>query len=264
MTKDAIVDLCNHIRRRQVEYGPEEGFRFHSYFDGKNIVMADYGAQTEHKKAAARSEKQKKSRKRKEKGKDTNPRIEKGKGKGTGKIANTKPPRKDANTVMDSPSTTGETDPRPAIGIDISSPYGPSRNSATSSTFTPQIDPSLMEDQSTMHREGIDTQLTPATNSGALIDDSDMQILLQNGYSIQLPVNGPLEGPPQYYVEAAALALISHVKASRNKETILSTQDPISKQKEIARPKSKRLKEKLQDISRMQTRSQRSSRRRNK
>lgn len=62
LTKNTILHFCDHIRTRQDELGPNEGFRFHAYFDGEDIVRADYGLREDDRRAAARTKKQQAAR----------------------------------------------------------------------------------------------------------------------------------------------------------------------------------------------------------
>jgi len=139
MSKETILELCNHIRQRQDQYGAEEGFRFLSYYNGKEIVEAEYGRNAEEERAAAKSTKQKKKRKESE-------RNQKSK---TIRKANKRLP------------------------------------------------------QSTLPGEVSDNDV------GGYVDDIAMQKLIAQGYSNTIPVNGPDDGPPRYYVPAAALKLLS-------------------------------------------------------
>jgi hypothetical protein len=65
LSKEAIQDLLNHIRSRQEQYGPDEGFKFHSYLNGKDVVEAQYGRNGNTEKAAARNKKQQMTQKKK-------------------------------------------------------------------------------------------------------------------------------------------------------------------------------------------------------
>ena len=160
LTKDALIELCNHICERQDKYGPEGGFRFKSYFNGKEMVDAEYGTRVDEKRAAARSVKQRKQRKGKEK---------KGK-KNVEEFEN--------SSTIPTPDVVG-----------------------TSNEYVPQIDPQLLGEAGTTS----DTpRATEANCGGRLVDDAEMQILLANGHPLTIPINGPNDGPPLYYVSAAA------------------------------------------------------------
>ena len=63
MSKDNIISLCNHIRHRQNEHGADDIFRFHAYYNGKEMVAAEYGREVNVEIAAERARKQKASRK---------------------------------------------------------------------------------------------------------------------------------------------------------------------------------------------------------
>ena len=164
MTKDSLIELCNHICERQDKYGPEEGFRFKSYFDGKEMVEAEYGTREDEKRTAARSNKKQKERKGKQK---------KSK-KGSEKI----------NNALAYPVLNDQ-----------------QGNVMTSNQYEPQIDPLLLGDVGT-YRE------TPKENGtnceGRYIDDAEMQKLIANGHPHTIPINGPNDGLPRYYIPAAA------------------------------------------------------------
>ena len=63
MSKDNIISLCNHIRHRQNEHVADDIFRFHAYYNGKEMVAAEYGREVNVEIAADRARKQKASRK---------------------------------------------------------------------------------------------------------------------------------------------------------------------------------------------------------
>ena len=63
MSKDNIISLCNHIRHRQNEHVADDIFYFHAYYNGKEMVAAEYGREVNVEVAAERARKQKASRK---------------------------------------------------------------------------------------------------------------------------------------------------------------------------------------------------------
>jgi hypothetical protein len=166
MSKEMILELCNHIRQRQDQYGAEDAFRFLSYFNGKEMVEAEYGRNAEDERAAAKSKKQRKSRKESE------------------KIQKSKTKRKGTKPIHE---------PRP--------------NTPSSTPFQGQIDPSLLS----LPTPRTIPEVLLDNNVGGYVDDIAMQKLIAQGYSNTIPVNGPNDGPPRYYVTAAALKLLSHV-----------------------------------------------------
>jgi hypothetical protein len=190
LTKDAIIELCNHIRRRQDEYGPESGFRFASYFDGKNIIEADYSTRADEKMAAVRAKQQKKKRKEK-RGKQPNIDI--------------------SRSVDISRSREAAPAPAAAMAMDAGA-------CQTSTTYIPQIDPSLLAEDRNSNTNSPQPAIidqSPNHSRGGYVDDIGMQILLENGYSNTLPVNGPMDGPPQYYVSADALDTLKRITDCR-------------------------------------------------
>ncbi|KAF8816598.1 hypothetical protein BYT27DRAFT_7248035 [Phlegmacium glaucopus] len=197
MTKAVAVDLCNHIRKRQSEYGPEEGFRFQGYFDGKDMVKAEYGRRVNEEQAAARAKKRQATRKEKGAGEH---RVKKGR--------KTKPKEGAlVRNIQDTPNTVN----------DIAAASAPEQRSAVSEhdgseltldeamAYVPVIDPSLLASGESTGGTAV-PQHQDAT--GRIINDIEMQILNNNGYPASIPINGPSEGPPRYYVPAAALNLL--------------------------------------------------------
>ena len=67
MSKDNIIALCNHIRHRQNQCVADDIFRFHAYFNGEEMVAAEYGRQVDMEIAAVRATKQKAARRAKKK-----------------------------------------------------------------------------------------------------------------------------------------------------------------------------------------------------
>ena len=63
MSKDNIISLCNHIRHRQSEHVADDIFRFRAYYNGKEMVAAEYGREVNVEIAVDRARKQKASRK---------------------------------------------------------------------------------------------------------------------------------------------------------------------------------------------------------
>src|SRR5271168_2451793 len=62
MTKEAIVELCTHIRERQETH---DTFVFRQYADKAKMIPAEYGIRADEVRAAARAAKQKASQKTK-------------------------------------------------------------------------------------------------------------------------------------------------------------------------------------------------------
>lgn len=184
MTKDNILALCNHIRQRQNDFGSAEGFRFKSYFHEKRMVDAEYGRQADEEVAAARAKKQRESRKQKNKERQMN------------KVLN----EKEAETRTQSGPTENLT-------------LTESRTSPAA--FDPQIDPSLQ--QMSRHVEHMpDQEELPDPQGGGHIDFNSMRLLIGSEYENTIPVNGPNDGPPSYFVSAAALQFLSQLNATQS------------------------------------------------
>jgi hypothetical protein len=77
MTKAAILELCDHVRNRQLANGIEDAFRFHQYFDGIQLSTAIYEGNREDEVTADRAKKRRDTR-RKLKGKQKDMFTERG------------------------------------------------------------------------------------------------------------------------------------------------------------------------------------------
>ena len=75
MSKDNIISLCNHIRHCQNEHVADDIFRFHAYYNGKEMVATEYGREVNIEIAADRVRKQKASRKAAKKKSKKDPSI---------------------------------------------------------------------------------------------------------------------------------------------------------------------------------------------
>src|SRR5271168_4787294 len=65
MTKEAIVELCTHIREWQETHGAHDTFVFRQYAGKGKMIPAEYGSRADQVRAAVRAAKQKASRKTK-------------------------------------------------------------------------------------------------------------------------------------------------------------------------------------------------------
>jgi hypothetical protein len=190
MTKDSILELCDHIRQRQDEYGSKEAFRFKAYFDGKNMVKAEYGGRADDMQAAAKAQNQRKTRKEKQlEG------VQNANRKGKGK----------------------ESRPAASHRNAASTPQA-----STSAAHVPQIDPALLGDS--------DTTPNPedTDDAGRQVEENEMQILIANGYPTLLPINGPNDGLPRYYVPAAGIKLLTMIIAKRSEHETNSVEQDIA------------------------------------
>jgi hypothetical protein len=82
-----------------------------------------------------------------------------------------------------------------------------------------QIDPSLLTAEDSMATMNTVNQTTH-NDSGEFIQESDMQLLMNNGYPSTLPANGPNEGLPHYYVTAAGIHLLKRLKDNTRMTTV--------------------------------------------
>ena len=77
--------------------------------------------------------------------------------------------------------------------------------------FEPQIDPALLENNdTTIAQNPVTNDGQQPQDSGGYIDDTEMQVLIANGFPNAIPVNGPQDGPPRYLVTAAAIQFLSN------------------------------------------------------
>jgi hypothetical protein len=204
MTKEAILEICEHIRQRQETHGASEGFRFKFYVDGKAYHNAEYGARINDAAAAARSKKQQKNRKAKS-------------------IVKRKPGIPKGIRIHEPTQDELAHDPR----------QGPSISSVERPTHVPQIDPALCGEttSTTIQLTNDAISIPDRISEGAFIDNETMQILKDHGYLRDIhPVNGPTDGPPQYYVPADAIALLSKINSSNANPNDQNVMDVTKKQ----------------------------------
>lgn len=265
LTKEAIQDLLNHIRSRQEQYGPDEGFKFHSYLNGKEIVEAQYGTNAETHKAAVRNKKQQTSRKK--------IRDDIGKGKKKGKRSACPAVVPGVTVVV--PGVTAI-----APGGTVNVPCGTAIVSGGTavdeipSPYEPQIDPALLGNDglTSIAQNTLTNDSQHHQESGGYIDDNGMQVLIANGFPNTIPVNGPQDGPPKYFVSAAAITFLSNYnevhstsndidstnnnKSTNNKKTKNGRNSKSMEEVTVRKPRrSERRKENDKDQQR-QTRSQ--------
>src|ERR1700722_7850007 len=188
LTKDAIIHLCNHIRKRQDELGPTEGMRFRAYFDGKNMVPADYGIREDDRRAAAKAKKQQTARMEKRPSPSQNgnepPRRPSPSQKGKEAPTRPSPSQKGVETPnRPSPSQKGKEIPRPRP----LNPRTPNNIPNTvNSQYSPQIDPALIvRENSTAVIDTGNQNSSPV--SGGYIDEPEMQLLIANGFLSTIP-----------------------------------------------------------------------------
>lgn len=213
MTKDSIQELLNHIRCRQERFGPHEGFKFHSYVKGKNIVKAQYGVNANTHKAAERNKKQQIARKQKK-------NVGK-KGKKNGKTT---------DALAEGSTNPGSLPNGPAVPWNVTAANecitaasgnvaAATRNAIAADTLDeqhsplePQIDPALLSEVLATQVQNIATdRIQHPQDSGGYVDDIGMQLLIANGFQNTIPVNGPQDGPPKYFVSAAAIDFLSNL-----------------------------------------------------
>lgn len=81
--------------------------------------------------------------------------------------------------------------------------------------YDPQINPSLQQIGTSTHIEHITNQVAiPIPEDGGYVDDNGMRLLIGSGYENTILVNGPNDGPPKYYVSAAALKVLSQLTST--------------------------------------------------
>jgi hypothetical protein len=187
----------NHIRSRQEQYGPDEGFKFHSYLNRKDVVEAQYGRNGNTEKAAERNKKQQMTRKKKRED------IAKGKKKGkksVGLAAGLAAGLAQSMGAVAAEDTAATEDTaangRTAANGNTTAIEGTAGDDFQT-TFELQIDPALLGDEgSALVQIPVANDTQQHHESGGYIDDIGMRVLIANGFPNSIPVNGPQDGPP--------------------------------------------------------------------
>jgi hypothetical protein len=214
MNKKSLSALSNHIRQRQDEFGASEGFRFKAFWNGEEMVEAEYGLRSDDDQAAARSQRQKlnrKERRAKAKGKQTAAQGKNTAASSSGILGfNQTVASSSGNLGFNQLPSTGEiiADPPSSPAIPLSHDHVNDPPAALRpAIFIPQIDPILM---------GEATETPAGTKNGAgqgrHVGEIEMQLLKANGYPTSIPINGPNEGPPRYYIPPHAENLLNMIQ----------------------------------------------------
>jgi hypothetical protein len=180
MNKAAIVEICEHIRKRQKRYGAEDAFRFHKFHNGKELARAIYGRNKEDEVAADRANKQKDARKKSSK----QQRSQKQKDAGNQKGKEKEGAGANQTGVGGSEGNTGHVIP----------------------PEDSNIDPSL-RDLSDQLRQSSDQPSNEQPNMDdpkIIVNEDQMRYLLTKGYPPAIPINGPNDGPPLYLFPSSA------------------------------------------------------------
>jgi hypothetical protein len=180
MNKAAIVELCEHIRKRQKRYGAEDAFRFHKFHNGKELARAIYGRNKQDEVAADRANKQKDARKKSSK-QQRNPK-QKDAGKQKGKE-------------------------KEGAGANQTGVGGSEGNSGH--VIPPEdsnIDPSLRDpsDQLRQSSDQLSNEQPNMDDPKIIVNEDQMRHLLTKGYPPAIPINGPNDGPPLYLFPSSA------------------------------------------------------------
>ena len=183
MTKTDLLNFMAHVDEREKKYGIQDGFRFHSYFTGTEMVPAEYPIDGEEpgeqgEQAAGMRAKNKKSRKGKEK-----------------ELA---PPNHSDTNSRQPNAARQDTRRTNAAGPSTRqpNPTGPLSDS--------NIDPSLLA-AGTVPPLSSDDENENAPEPGVRrIGDAEMAVLVKLGHPPVMPINGPSDGLPQYEVSATA------------------------------------------------------------
>lgn len=193
MTKQQLLDFAAHVQGRQLAWGVKQAFRFNQYYNGTEIVKAEYNDQQESAAVeslrAPTAREKSKSRQRKPRGPSANAAI-----------------TADAVTTGNAVATVNA-----ATSLNANH-TSKTANAAANATQMPygleNIDPALWEEQGADSRDAFPPK--PQEPLTQRIDSTEMGILTNLGYPAVLPINGPNEGPPVYEVPVTALDLLHH------------------------------------------------------
>lgn len=168
MLKEHIVDFCKNIRNRQIQYGPQDAFRFRQYSDGKAMFSAEYGRRADEERAATRAGKQR----------DRRAAIAKGQGSRKRKPGGVTVAAPEDEQIYDDPAF---------------------------SNIDPNLRP-LPSPASTLPGHGIPSprHTPPEPERYVTVGFSEMERLKRHGYTGIPAINGPNDGPPMYSVPATA------------------------------------------------------------
>lgn len=183
MLKQHIVDFCDNIRRRQIQYGTQEAFRFRKYYDGRGMSNAEYGRRADHDKAATLAAKQRERR------------AAMSKSKGSSK--------KKGKNVRVAAAAAESTNSGEVLN----------QNQAERADDFSNIDPSLLplpSPPSILLGHGIPSPRStpPEPERYVMVGFSEMERLKRHGYTGIPAINGPNQGPPMYSIPATVRRLL--------------------------------------------------------
>lgn len=186
MTKGQILNFLANVDEREKRYGIQDGFRFHSYYNGTEMVPAEYPIEVGEPAQQAAGIRPKKARAAKKSRK--------------GKEKELLPP---SDSARDSRGPN-------AARLNTRQPNaaGPASDS--------NIDPSLLA-PGTVPPQSSDDDNAPEPTIRR-IGETEMTVLVNLGHPPVLPINGPNDGLPQYEVASAAYQLFISKLVAQPKE----------------------------------------------
>jgi len=233
MTKEAIVELCTHIRERQQTHGVHDAFVFRQYADKGKMIPAEYGSRADQVRAAARAAKQKASRQTKATRKARTHQVDGRTRKATAQQATGQtqegtaqgenaPSRHTSHDIEQlnlaqvndptrHPFNNTEHPGQHRQGTELArEPSDDSQHPARQFRLQDDsmIDPALRSIESSGTRQSETIPASMPTDDTIVIGFTEMELLKSHGYPSAIPFNSPNEGSPLYRVPAAAGVLL--------------------------------------------------------
>jgi len=191
MTKGQILTFLAHVDEREKRYGLQDGFRFHCYYNGTDMVPAEYPINVDEAAEHAAGVKAKKARASKKSRK----------GKEKGKEKEVAPPNQSDTQSRQTYAGGHNTHQPDAAGIISDSNIDPSLLAAG------PVPPQSSDDEDALQ------------SSTRRIGDAEMAVLVKLGHPPVVPINGPQDGLPQYEVTSTAYQLyVSKLRSQRNED----------------------------------------------
>lgn len=97
----------------------------------------------------------------------------------------------------------------------------------STAVFDPQIDPALLVGNGLSTITSI-VDTDHHQDIGTFIGENEMQLLISNGYPSTIPINGPGDGLPRYYVPTAAVDELKRIIASQAQASFVPSPQTIS------------------------------------
>lgn len=198
MTKGQILTFLAHVDEREKRYGLQDGFRFHCYYNGTDMVPAEYPINVDEAAEQAAGVKAQKARASKKSRK----------GKEKGKEKEVAPPNQSDTQSRQTYAGGHNT---------ITAGHNSRHSDAAGIISDSNIDPSLLA-AGPVPPQSSDDEDAPQSSTRR-IGDAEMAVLVKLGHPPVVPINGPQDGLPQYEVTSAAYQLyVSKLLSQRNED----------------------------------------------